>query len=187
MRRGTSPGIALQAIELDGLSGCVVLCRSVSATGGSRNGSLRPAAEARSRSAATAGNPAERSRARPLGDRGPAAGVCGDSCAIMDGLAARVPGCPRIWPAWVCQSTMSGDSAAWWNKPAPLAGRPGHSMASGSCAAARLRPRRGSARALCPPSPPAGVRHRRTGRQARPRGAASHWSGRAFRSVRSTG
>jgi len=33
------------------------------------------------------------------------------------------------------------DSAAWWNKPAPLAGRPGHSMASGSCAAARLRPR----------------------------------------------
>jgi hypothetical protein len=108
MRRGTSPGVALQGIELDGLSGRVALCRSVSATVGSRNGSLRPTAEARSRSAATAGNPAERSRVRPLADRGPADGVCGDSCAIMHGLAVRVRGCPRIWPAWVWQSTISG-------------------------------------------------------------------------------
>ena len=42
MRRGTSPGIGLQGIELDGLSGRVALCGSVSATDGSRNGSLRP-------------------------------------------------------------------------------------------------------------------------------------------------
>jgi len=42
MRRGTSPGIALQGIELDELSGRVALCRSGSATDGSRNGSLRP-------------------------------------------------------------------------------------------------------------------------------------------------
>jgi hypothetical protein len=187
MRRGTSPGLALQAIELGGLSGRVALCRSVSATGGSRDGSLRPAAEARSRSAATAGNPAERSRRGHWPIEGPAAGVCGDPCAIMDGLAARVPGCPRIWPAWVCQSTMSGTRPAWWNKPAPPAGRPGHSMASGSCAAARLRPRRGKSSRAVPAIAAGRVRHRRTGRQARPDGAASHWSGRAFRSVRSTG
>jgi hypothetical protein len=43
MRRGTSPGIALQGIEVDELSGRVALCRSVSATDGSLNGSLRPA------------------------------------------------------------------------------------------------------------------------------------------------
>jgi len=42
MRRGTSPGIALRGIELDGLYGCVALCRSVSATDGSQDGSLRP-------------------------------------------------------------------------------------------------------------------------------------------------
>jgi hypothetical protein len=42
MRRGTSPDIALQGIELDELSGPVTLCRSVSAIDGSRNGSLRP-------------------------------------------------------------------------------------------------------------------------------------------------
>jgi hypothetical protein len=37
-----SPGIALQGIELDELSGRVALCRPVSATDGSQNGSLRP-------------------------------------------------------------------------------------------------------------------------------------------------
>ena len=42
MRLGSSPGIALQAVELDGLSGRVALCRSVPATDGSLNGSLRP-------------------------------------------------------------------------------------------------------------------------------------------------
>ena len=42
MRRGTSPGIALQGTELNRLSGRVVLRRLVSAADGSQNGSLRP-------------------------------------------------------------------------------------------------------------------------------------------------
>jgi hypothetical protein len=44
MRRGTSPDIALQGIELDELSGRVALCRWLSVTDGSRNGSLRSTA-----------------------------------------------------------------------------------------------------------------------------------------------
>jgi hypothetical protein len=44
MRRGTSPGIGLQGIELDGLSGRVALFRSVSATNRFQNGFLKPTA-----------------------------------------------------------------------------------------------------------------------------------------------
>jgi hypothetical protein len=187
MCRGTSPGIALQAIELDGLSGRVALCRSVSATDGSRNGSLRLTGEARSRSGATAGNPAERLPGASIG-RSRVRGWRLRGFVRDHGRACRLG-------AWVssnlaCVGLAVDDKRGLSRvaEQAHAAGRPTGTFDGVRVLRGRTPPvPLGKSSRAVPAIAVGRVRHRRTGRQARPHGATSHCSGRAFRSVRSTG